>query len=413
MNNPREITSQNIYKIIKQHTLPDDSLDTPFCKMLTYTVCRHACSLSHLIKKYLAKKLSPKYDFINIILLTASAELLFMDSPDYAVINSYVDIAKKHSGKKFGGLTNAILRNILREKDSILEQYQQRFFPNPFIQILTKDYNKETISQIEKIAIKQAPLNISIKNDIDRWATTLNAQKVNNHTLALTSTNKIEDIEGYHEGEWWVQDTSAALAAVSFSEIKGKRILDLCAAPGGKTAQLINAGAKVTSLDCSQHRLKTLEQNLKRLNLITENIICDDALHYLQNFNEEPFDAILLDAPCSATGVFRRHPEIVFLKTEKDIEQQAKLQRQILNNISPALKNGGELVYCTCSIAKKEGENQISSFLNQHKNYHLVPLNNIEEPSSITPEGYIRTLPHHYSSTGGCDAFFIAKLRKE
>ena len=100
MNNPREITAQNIYKIIKQHTLPDDSLDTPFCKMLTYTVCRHACSLSHLIKKYLVKKLSPKYDFVDIILLTASAELLFMDSPDYAVINSYVDIAKKHSGKK-------------------------------------------------------------------------------------------------------------------------------------------------------------------------------------------------------------------------------------------------------------------------------------------------------------------------
>ena len=218
---------------------------------------------------------------------------------------------------------------------------------------------------------------------------------------------------GYNEGEWWVQDISASLAANYFSNIQGKRILDLCAAPGGKTSQLISMGAKVTSLDASQDRLRILQQNLQRLKLSAENIICCDAVDYLQNFNKEPYDGILLDAPCSATGVFRRHPEIVHLKKQEDIDKQASLQKKILSVISPALKTGGELIYCTCSIAKTEGEEQILNFIKSHNNYKIIPLKNPSEPQSETTEGFIRTLPFHYCAQQGCDAFFIAKLTKE
>lgn len=409
----RETAALLLHKIIKEHSLTSDSPETAFNKMLILTTCRHAVSLSALLNKFLSKKIPHKYDFAHTILLTAACELLFMESPDYAVINSYVNITKKHFGQALGGMVNAVLRNILRQKEQIKATYRQQFFPDSFKKILAKDYEAQTISKIEAATFNQPPLNISVRQDSSAWAQKLNAQIVNKQTLSLATEGKIETLEGYAEGAWWVQDTSAALAVQQFSELRGKRILDLCAAPGGKTAQLINAGAEVTSLDCSETRLQTLKQNLNRLQFKVHQIICDDILNYLENFNELPFDAVLLDAPCSATGIFRRHPEIVHLKTTADVIKQATLQKQILQKISPVLKKGGEFIYCTCSIAQAEGEEQISGFIKNNSDFKIIPLQNKEEPATITPEGFIRTLPFHYAGTGGCDAFFIAKLIKE
>ena len=412
MSDQRENTILYLQQVLQKHQTSEQPLTQAFEKMLSLTVCRHAVSLNALIKQFLAKPIPAKQSLLQTILITATAELLFMQSPAYAVINSYVNLAKKHAGKSYGGFVNAVLHKIADNKNALLENYRQRLFPDSFLKILNQDYDKKTIRQIEQGSLTQPPLNLTVKNDSTYWAKQLEAQKVNAQTISLSATGKIEDIKGYQEGVWWVQDTAAALAVSGFTNPKGKKILDLCAAPGGKTAQLLNAGADVTSLDCSEQRLKILKQNLSRLHLVPQKVICADVLEYLENFKEEPFDGILLDAPCSATGIFRRHPEIVYLKTSEDIEKQAALQQKILSKISKALKIGGELLYCTCSIAKKEGEEQISLFVKDNPNFKISPLDNSEEKQSVTPEGFIRTLPFHYSEIGGCDAFFIAKLLK-
>ena len=211
------------------------------------------------------------------------------------------------------------------------------------------------------------------------------------------------------------RDFAASLAARTLGNIKGLKVLDLCAAPGGKTAQLINAGAEVTSLDISKPRLQKLKENLERLKFNAE-IICADALEYLKNISEPAYDAILLDAPCSATGTIRRHPELVHIKRLQDIEKLAALQKDILDVAGNALKKGGSLVYCTCSIAKDEGEKRIEEFIKNHPEFSVKPVNSqgigrsLEE--IITPEGFIRTLPGHLAASGGSDAFFIARLQK-
>ena len=406
MSSPRENTVLDLHAVFHHITRTLNAENSnAFSKMLFLTSCRHAVSLSKLINRFLSKKIPNKHSLAETILITAAAEMLFMESPEYAVINSYVDIAKKHCGKSLSGFINAVLRKIAGQKQDLLKHYQTQSFPDSFRKILTKDYSSEIIAKIEEAASLEPMLNITVKNNPEQWAQKLNGKIIAHNNLALPNTGKIENIEGYAQGEWWVQDFAASLAVLQFNNIKGKRILDLCAAPGGKTAQLISAGAKVTSLDCSEERLEILKTNLERLHLEPEKIICADAVEYLKNFNETPFDAILLDAPCSATGVFRRHPEILYNKTMDDVIKQSQLQQIILDNIPPALKLHGELVYCTCSISKKEGEDQIKKFTASHKNFKI---------SAITDKNdFIRTLPCDNPQTGGCDAFFIAKLLKD
>ena len=398
----RENTVLQIHRIFSHQPLLETADDNAFAKMLRLTVCRHGISLAKIINNYLAKKIPNKHALAQTVLITAAAELLFMDSPIYAVINSYVDITKHRCGKSLSGLVNAVLHNLSKNKKVILAEYHQQFFPDSFREILKSDYSPQTIDQIEKAAGNEPPLNITVKKDPQQWAEKLGGKLISGHTLTLTQPGKIENLPGYTEGQWWVQDFAASLAVRQFSALSGKRILDLCAAPGGKTAQLLVAGAHVTSLDCSETRLDTLRHNLQRLNLKPEKIICADALDYLQNFNEQPFDGILLDAPCSATGIFRRHPEIVFTKTQDDVNKQAILQKKLLQNLTSALKIGGELIYCTCSITHAEGELQILDFVKNYPNFKIIPLSEEND--------FIRTLPFQYAETGGCDAFFVAKL---
>lgn len=406
MNSLRENTVLDLHAVFHHMTqTPNTNKSNAFSKMLFLTSCRHAVSLSKIINRFLSKKIPNKHALAETVLITATAEMLFMESPEYAVINSYVDIAKKHCGKALSGLINAVLRNIARQKQNLLKHYHAQSFPDSFKKILAKDYSPETIAKIEKVASLEPMLNITVKNNPEQWAQKLKGKIIAHNNIALPNTGKIEKIEGYVEGEWWVQDFAASLAVLQFNNVKNLRILDLCAAPGGKTAQLISAGAKVTSLDCSEERLKTLKTNLERLHLEPEKIICADAVDYLKNFNDVPFDAILLDAPCSATGVFRRHPEILYNKTMDDVIKQSHLQQTILENISPALKPNGELIYCTCSISKTEGEEQIKKFTATHKNFKISPITDKND--------FIRTLPYEYAQTGGYDAFFIAKLLKD
>lgn len=386
--------------------------DRGFVKMLVMTTVRRYEFIRKVIRQFARRKLPAKAAYAQYALACAVCELLFMNTADYAVINSCVNLVKKNCDRYVAGFVNAVLRKIAAEKDLLKQHDKGEFFSAAFFELLNKDYSSRTVREIQKISLTEPPLAVTVKDNPRQWAEKLAGTYLDGNTVILPQAGQICELEGYAEGSWWVQDYAASLAVCCLENIAGKRILDLCAAPGGKTAQLLSRGARVTSLDNVQQRLGTLRENMRRLRLQPEKIICADALHYLSDFNEEPFDAVLLDAPCSGTGVFRRHPEIVHIKNIQDTINQANLQKQLLAHISPVLKAGGSLIYCTCSIAKNEGETQISDFLENHPDFRLEPLKSERFPEIITPEGFIRTLPHHLTKFGGCDAFFIAKLIK-
>ncbi len=407
------LEKKQFFKEAKNDALSSENQETAFLNMLILTTLRQLVFIKKTLHKYAKKKLPAKAAYADYALFLGISELLFLNTPDYAVINSYVNLAKQKTDKFVAGFVNAVLRKVAADKDEILSGSSGEFFTSEFFKILKNSYGKKTIAKIQQAAQQEPPLDITVKKSPEIWAQKLQGTVLPNGSIRLNGNVKIPKLSGYNDGEWWVQDAAASLAVKTLGEISGKRILDLCAAPGGKTAQLIAAGAKTTALDISADRLKTLNENLKRLNLQTEKTICTDALEYLREFNDEPYDIILLDAPCSATGTLRRHPEIVHIKTTADIQKQAALQKQFLNLAGKALKTKGILLYCTCSISKAEGEEQISEFLKSNPDFKLLPIKDACFKEALTPEGYLRTLPFHLAEQGGMDAFFIAKLQKE
>lgn len=414
------LSQKKFLNIENNETHHNSSEEMKFLNMLCRTAMRHLEGTKQLLKKFLHKELRSKDQDAYFALILGINELLYLNTPDYAVINSYVEIIKKKTNKYIGGMANAILHKIAQQKHTILKE-KFPLFSTEFYNILKEDYNKETITQIEQSLLTEPPLTISVKKDISVWCEKLNGKYISNNSICTFQGGKINDFSGYAEGEWWVQDFAATLAVQSLGTIKkGTKILDLCAAPGGKTAQLLNNGAKVTSLDSSQERLQTLIQNINRLKFPLPRILNEDAQQYLKTSQDEPYDAIILDAPCSATGIFRRHPEIIHLKTYQDIKQQALLQEKILEAVPNKLKPSGFLIYCVCSIAKTEGEKQILNFVEKHPEFKIIPIkekeinsrNDLNLSDLITKEGFIRTLPYMLKEYGGIDSFFIAKLQK-
>ena len=430
MSDPRQIAAEMLQKVLTDKAFfsdvknAADSLagkDAAFTNMLVLTALRRLVFLKKVLKQYAKKKLPEKAAFAEYVLFLGLTEILFMDTPDYAIINSWVDIAKKKTDKYVAGFVNAVLRKACADREELKKHDLGEFFTSEFYRILDHAYGKKTVSKIQSASLKEPPLDITAKSSPEIWAEKLGGTLLPTGSIRLKNNGKIMEIEGFENGDWWIQDAAAALPVKCLGKIDGLKILDMCAAPGGKTAQLINAGAEVTSLDISESRLKKLRDNMLRLRFPEPQTICADGVEYLQNYKGKPFDIILLDAPCSATGTLRRHPEIVHIKTTSDIEKQVNLQRKLLNVAANALKKDGVLLYCVCSITQAEGEEQIRSFLESHSEFKLCPLKandicNTDKASQITDiftkEGFIRTLPFHLSEYGGIDSFFIAKLRK-
>ncbi|MBR1948899.1 MAG: RsmB/NOP family class I SAM-dependent RNA methyltransferase, partial [Alphaproteobacteria bacterium] len=346
-------------------------------------------------------------------LILGAVELMYMKTPDYAVINSYVNIVKAKTDKYVAGFVNAVLRKIAKQKDVFTSSDSGVFFSQEFKSLLKSSYSSKEIEKIEKSSQNIPFLDISYKDE--KTVGVLGGKKLPLGTIRLEAKGKISDLPEYEKGIWWVQDFSSALPVKMLDNIKGKDVLELCSAPGGKTAQLLSFGAIVTCLDVNENRLDILRENMDRLKLKPKEIICADALEFLDT-NDKKYDLVVLDAPCSATGTLRRHPEIVHIKTKKDVEAQAKLQKAFLSKVDRALKAGGELLYCTCSLCKEEGEMQIREFLEENKNYKVVNLKNKtpkELDKLITKEGFLRVLPYFMDDFGGADGFFVARLRKE
>lgn len=430
MTDPRLTAAETLQNILSGQTFLSEvknaerlraHKDFAFINMLLLTTLRRLVFLKKTLKNFIKKPLPEKSAFVEYALLTAAAELLFMESPDYAVLNSYVNLIKQKTDKYLANFANAVLRNLCRQKNEILAQNTTEVFPPEFQKILQKGYSKATIAAIEEFTLFEPLLDLTVKQNAPDWAERLGGQLMPNGTVRLENNGKISGLPGFHDGSWWVQDFAAALAVQSLGDIRGLKILDLCAAPGGKTAQLINAGADVTALDISEQRLMTLAENIHRLKLPLPKIVCEDALNYLQKPMSEAYDIILLDAPCSATGTLRRHPELIHLKSRKDISQAALVQQQLLSASAKTLAPGGTLLYAVCSLAPQEGEEQIFNFLSAHPNFRTDPIteqslnrfSNHSLSEIITPSGWIRTLPFHLKHLGGMDGFFIARLKKE
>lgn len=429
MANIRETALQALQNSLEKHSFlnlvnEDGSELSPseaaYANMLCLSAFRNLAFIRSLLKTCLKKKLPNKAAPAEYALILGITEILFLNTPDYAAINSWVEIAKKKTDKFIGNMVNAVLRRICREKDTITDA-KKPFFPQSFREILKSDYTPETILAMGTAAAAEPPLALSVKSEPEKWAEMLRGKHLAANTVILSGGGKISALPGYADGSWWVQDFAASLPVTVLGNIQGKQILDLCAAPGGKTAQLLSRGANVTSLDISEERLQTLRQNIERLRLPAPKIIAADAAEYLTGLEKPVFDIIVLDAPCSATGIFRRHPELLHFKTKTDIQNQAAIQKQILEAASKALLPGGILVYAVCSVAKAEGESQIRRFLQNNPGFSLIPLKpedidpaKTEEFSELfTKEGFIRTLPHMLPAYGGLDSFFIAKLQKE
>ena len=351
------------------------------------------------------------------VLQTAAAQILFMEVADHAAVSIAMEqIGGDRDARHFKGLANAVLRRLVRERDTVLQAADAPRLDTPdwLWTRWSATYGAETTRRIAEAHLVEPSLDLSVRNDPRAWAETLGGIVLPTGSVRLVPGGRIADLAGYDDGAWWVQDAAAALPARLLADVAGKRVADLCAAPGGKTATLAAAGADVTAVDIAPARMERLAANLARLGLAARAVTAD----LLAWQPEQPFDAILLDAPCTATGTIRRHPDAAWLKRPEDIAKLATLQSRMIDRAVSWLKPGGTLVYCTCSLEPEEGEQQVAAARQRH-GFEPLPVEPAEIgglSETITAEGYVRTLPCHLADgnprLAGLDGFFIARLRR-
>lgn len=342
------------------------------------------------------------------LLETALAQILFMDVPDHAAVDCAVEIAKRDSqAKHYAAFANALLRRITAEKAEILAATPETAdAPEWLMERWTRAYGAAQAEAIARIHQQEPPVDLTAFAPL---SPEIAGRKLSTGSFRLETGDAIPTLPGYAEGAFQVQDAAAALPARLLHAKAGQRIADLCAAPGGKTAQLAATGAEVVAVERSAQRAERLRENLARLKLPAEVIVAD-AL----TLEAGLFDAILLDAPCSATGTIRRHPEVAWTKTFSDILALARQQGAMLDAAAKALKPGGVLVYATCSLEPEEGERQVEAFLARHPHFSRVPIlaaTDAIPEEMITPTGDLRVLPSHLAPEGGADGFFAARLQ--
>ncbi|MFT3732827.1 MAG: transcription antitermination factor NusB [Hyphomicrobium sp.] len=392
--------------------------DRAFARLIATTALRQRGALQAMLSTYLAKPLPERMGRLDEILLAAVTQLLILKTPPHAAISLAVDQCRAdRSAKRFANLANAVLRRVSESGQGRLSSLDNvaLTFPDWMLSRWTDAYGAATARQIARASLIEPALDLTVKSDPEAWAAKIGAVVLPTGSVRCAEAGRIEDLPGYTEGAWWVQDAAAALPIKLFGDVAGQSVLDLCAAPGGKTAQLAAAGADVTAVDKSSGRLARLTENLSRLGLTAKTVV-SDALTFPTG---KAFDAILLDAPCTATGTIRRHPDVLYLKRPEDIPALAALQAKLLDHATELLKPGGTLVYCICSLEPEEGEQQVAAFLARHLNFTRRPvmLDEMTVPMSWRTEGGdLRTLPTHFADLPeglqGLDGFFAATLVK-
>ncbi|MGM4894900.1 RsmB/NOP family class I SAM-dependent RNA methyltransferase [Tardiphaga sp. 839_C3_N1_4] len=428
----RRIAADILDGVLHKHRTLDDQLegaaahpglktlsdrDRALMRRLVATILRRLGTLGHILSRLLDRGVPTDAPRAQSALLIGAAQILWMDVPDHAAVDLSVRMVQSdRRAAKYAGLVNAVLRRCAREGQPLIDEVAaQTLDIPPWLMARWTAHYGETTAKEMAVALSHEPsLDLTVKSEADAWAMRLHGEVLPTGSVRTLLQGSVTMLPGFDDGQWWVQDAAAALPARLFGDLKGKRIVDLCAAPGGKTAQLVHGGAQVTAVDRSPNRVARLRENLARLSLEAETVVVDGT-----EYPGEGFDGVLLDAPCSSTGTIRRHPDVAWLKQDSDIVMLTALQRRLLQKAASILKPGGTLVYCTCSLEPEEGEQAIADLLAKDSSMRRAPADASEVAGLaeiITSDGDLRTLPSHLPHAdprlGGLDGFYAARLIK-
>jgi 16S rRNA (cytosine967-C5)-methyltransferase len=390
--------------------------DRALTRAIVAASLRRKGQIDHVLGTFLERGMPEKSGTLYPILLSAAAQLIFLKTPPHAAIDLAVTLAQYDPrAKRYDKLVNAVLRRVAAEGEAIAASLDAPRVNTPdwLWSRWVSYWGEPRARAIATAHLVEPPLDVTVKSEPEVWAERLQGRVLPAGSVRLLPKGRIEALPGFDEGAWWVQDVGASLPARLLGDVKGKRVADLCAAPGGKTAQLALAGAAVTAVDLSKTRLGMVRETLDRLGLKAELVLGDAATFSAH----DRFDAVLLDAPCSSTGTIRRHPDIPYTKSPKDIEALAGLQGRLLDNAVKLLKPGGTLVYSTCSLEPEEGEAQIASLMVRDNGLRLDEIGKDElagQAEWIEPSGCLRTFPYELKldspEWSGMDGFFAARL---
>jgi 16S rRNA (cytosine967-C5)-methyltransferase len=391
--------------------------DRALARRLVATVLRRLGTLRTLLHECLDHGIPADATRVESVLMVGAAQILWLDVPDHAAVDLSVRLAQadRRAGH-YAGLVNAVLRRVTQTGARRTAELDTVALDTPawLLSRWMRNYGEETARAVAQANGREPALDVSVKSDPEFWAARLRGEVLPTGTVRSVAHGPISLLPGYAEGAWWVQDAAAALPVRLFGDVRGRAVADLCAAPGGKTAQLASAGARVTALDRSAARMERLRENLARLHLTAETVIADAA-----EWQAGPFDAVLLDAPCLSTGTIRRHPDIAWLKQESDLAALVALQRRLLDHAAALTKPGGTLVYCVCSLEPEEGVDQIAALLQRVGSLERRPILASEvggRPEFLSEIGDLRTwpcqLPAGDQRLGGLDGFYAARLQR-
>ncbi|MBB4282822.1 16S rRNA (cytosine967-C5)-methyltransferase [Agrobacterium tumefaciens] len=386
--------------------------DRALVRAIVNSALRHLPRIETALSMLLDGPLPQGARSLHHVLVVGAAQMLYLDVPDHSAVDLAVEQAHRDPrNKRFVKLVNAVLRRLGREKAEIEKAVAEvPVLPDWFYARLVSAYGNEAAQRISQAQLTPSSIDLTIKADPALWAEKLGGTLMPNGSVRLGEfEGQILSLEGFAEGAWWVQDLAASMPVRLLGDISGKRVADLCAAPGGKTAQLALAGARVTALDQSGNRLRRLRENLDRLGLNAETV----EANMLKYQPEQLFDAVLLDAPCSSTGTLRKHPDVCWTKDENDIAKLAALQGQMLRQALTLVGPGGLVVFSNCSLDPSEGEEMIAEVLAENPGVERVAVRREDWPgmeAAISADGDLRTTPDMF---GGVDGFFSSVLRKK
>ncbi len=395
-----------------------EARDRAFARLIASTVLRRLASLEAVLAQFVERPLPVAAARARSILLVGAAQVLLIGTPAHAAINLAVEQCRRDpKANRFDKLANAVLRRVAREGPAALAalDHPKCDIPGWLWQRWAETFGDATARRIAAASLTEASLDITAKTDAADWAQRLGGVLLSTGSIRLAEAGRIEDLPGFGDGAWWVQDAAAALPARLLGAVAGLEVADLCSAPGGKCAELAVAGAHVTAVDQSPERLERLADNMARLGLTDRvtTVAADIAVWE----PDRQFDAVLLDAPCLSTGTIRRHPDLLHLKRPSDLRRIVVLQRALIVRAYQMLRPGGRLVYCVCSLEREEGEDVVNALLAAEPGCRRLPIDASEIGGNgewITDAGDLRTLPFHAPgpSVEGMDGFFAARIIK-
>jgi len=392
--------------------------DRALMRRIVASVLRRLGTLRYLVGTFLDRGLPADAPRVETALLIGAAQIILIEIPDHAAVDLSVRLAQAdRRSARYAGLVNAVLRRVAQTWRERLADIDTVALDTPawLLERWTHAYGRDTARAIAAANTNEPSLDLTVKAEAAEWAERLRGRVLPTGTVRTVAHGPVTLLPGYAEGAWWVQDAAAALPARLIGDVAGKRVADLCAAPGGKTLQLAHAGARVVAVDRSETRVARLRDNLRRLQLEADAVVADAV-----EWEGGAFDAVLVDAPCSSTGTIRRHPDIPWLKQAADISTLADLQRRLLERAAALTRPGGTIVFCTCSLEPEEGEGAVAAFLAGAAGVRRLPISENEFnglSGLVTAAGDLRTLPCHWPDAdprmSGLDGFFAARLQRD